>query len=123
MLTLSIPHAVTVLVLVGVTALIPIAGAFLGTAGGALLILVVEPVQGVCFALFIIVQQFEENVIYPRGVGKSVGLPGIWVLVAITVGGSLFGLLGMLVSVPTASGLYTLLRRSVQARLAGKETG
>lgn len=121
MLILSIPYATTVSVLVGVTSLIPVVGALLGTAVGALLILMVEPMKAVWFVLFIIVlQQFEGNVIYPRVMGKSVGLPGIWVLVAITIGGSLFGLLGMLLSVPIASVLYTLLRRSVQARLARK---
>ena len=88
---------------------------------GALLILLVNPIQALWFILFIIVlQQIESNVIYPRVVGKSVGLPGIWVLAAVTLGGNAFGLLGMLFAVPLCSVLYAVARRVVHRRLAQK---
>ena len=100
---------------------IMIFGAFIGVAIGALLILLVNPIQALWFILFIIVlQQIESNVIYPRVVGKSVGLPGIWVLAAVTLGGNAFGLLGMLFAVPLCSVLYAVARRVVHRRLAQK---
>lgn len=118
MLILSIPYAATVSVLVGATSIIPVFGALIGTGVGALLIVMAQPIKALWFVLFIIVlQQFESNVIYPRIVGQSVGLPAIWVLAAITIGGSLFGLLGMLVSVPVGSVLYTLVKQTVNTRL------
>lgn len=117
MLIFRMPYAGPISVLVGFTALIPVFGAFIGTAIGALLILFLSPIKAFWFVIFIIVlQQFEGNVIYPRVVGKSVGLPGIWVLVAVTVGGGAFGFIGMLISVPVASLLYSLLRESVNRR-------
>ncbi len=98
------PYAPAISVLVGFTALIPVFGAFIGTAIGAFLILLVKPIQAVWFVVFIIVlQQFEGNLIYPKVVGKSVGLPGIWVLVAVTIGGNAMGVVGMLISVPLCS--------------------
>ena len=101
-----------------VSALIPVFGAFIGTAVGAFLILLVKPIQALWFIVFIIVlQQFEGNLIYPKVVGKSVGLPGIWVLVAVTVGGSAMGVMGMLISVPVCSILYTVSRQAVNDRL------
>ncbi len=107
--------------LVGFTALIPLVGAFIGTAFGGIMILMVDPMKALWFVIFIIIlQQLEGNIIYPRVVGKSVGLPGMWVLVAITVGGSLLGIFGMLLSVPTCSVLYALLRQSVNNRLSEK---
>lgn len=110
----SMPYAPAISVLVGFTALIPVFGAFIGTAIGAFLILLVEPIQALWFIVFIIVlQQFEGNLIYPKVVGKSVGLPGIWVLVAVTIGGNAMGVIGMLISVPLCSVLYVLARNAV----------
>ncbi len=107
MLIFRMPYASVVSVLIGVTALVPIFGSFIGTAVGAFLILVVSPVKAFWFVIFIIVlQQLEGNLIYPNVVGKSVGLPGIWVLVAVTLGGSIFGIGGMLISVPVCSVAY-----------------
>lgn len=121
MLVLSMPHAAAISVLIGATALIPVVGPIVGAAIGALLIVVVNPMKALWFIVFIIVlQQFEENVIYPVVVGKSVGLPGIWLMAAITIGGSTFGILGILLSVPVFSVLYTLLREAVNRRLEGK---
>ena len=114
------PYAVLVAVLVGFTALIPVFGAFIGCAVGAFLILVENPVQALWFVvLFLVLQQVEGNLIYPRVVGSSVGLPPIWVLVAVTLGGSTFGVAGMLLFIPTVSVLYTLLRENVRRRLSG----
>lgn len=121
---LSIPYAFMVSVLVGVTALIPMFGAFIGTGVGAFLILMVEPIKAVWFVVFIIVlQQVEGNLIYPRVVGKSVGLPGIWVLCAVTIGGGGLGLVGMLLAVPVCSILYTLLKEDVNKRTVKKTVG
>ena len=111
------PYAPAISVLVGFTALIPVFGAFIGTAIGAFLILLVKPIQAVWFVVFIIVlQQFEGNIIYPKVVGKSVGLPGIWVLVAVTIGGNAMGVVGMLISVPLCSVLYVVARNAVNGR-------
>ncbi|HIZ56943.1 MAG TPA: AI-2E family transporter, partial [Firmicutes bacterium] len=118
----SMPYASMISCLVGLTALIPIFGAFIGTAIGAFLILMDNPMQAVWFILFIIIlQQVEGNLIYPKVVGKSVGLPGIWVLTAITIGGSTFGIAGMLFSVPLCSVLYCMLKESVAKRLKNKK--
>ena len=115
------PYAPAISVLVGFTALIPVFGAFIGTAVGAFLILLVKPIQAVWFVIFIIVlQQFEGNLIYPKVVGKSVGLPGIWVLVAVTVGGNAMGVMGMLISVPLCSVLYAVSREAVNNKLKMK---
>ncbi len=114
MLIFRMPYAAIISVMVGFTALIPIFGAFIGTGIGAFLILLENPIKAFWFIVFIIVlQQFEGNIIYPKVVGKSVGLPGIWVLAAVTVGGSLFGVTGMLFSVPICSVLYVLFREYV----------
>lgn len=117
------PYAPAISVLVGFTALIPVFGAFIGTAIGAFLILLVKPIQAVWFVVFIIVlQQFEGNLIYPKVVGKSVGLPGIWVLVAVTIGGNAMGVVGMLISVPLCSVLYVVARNAVNGLpLAGEK--
>lgn len=118
----SLPHAAVVSVIIGVTALIPVFGAYIGTIVGALLILFVSPLKALWFVIFIIVlQQFETNIIYPRVVGDSVGLPGIWVIVCVVVGGDLFGVAGMLLSVPICAVLYALLRETVYKRLAEKK--
>lgn len=117
MLILKIPYAVPIGILIGVTALIPIVGAFIGAIIGSILILSVDPLKVITFIIFIIIlQQVEGNLIYPRVVGKSIGLPGMWVLVAVSVGGSLFGILGMLLGVPTATILYTLLKEDVKKK-------
>lgn len=118
MLILKIPYAMPIGVLIGVTALIPVVGAFIGIIIGAILILSVEPLKVITFIIFVLIlQQVEGNVIYPRVVGNSVGLPGMWVLVAVTVGGSLFGIVGMLLGVPTASVIYTIIKSDVSKRL------
>lgn len=118
MLILRIPFAVPIGILIGVTALIPIVGAFIGVVIGAILILSVEPIKVITFVIFfLILQQIEGNLIYPRVVGSSVGLPGMWVLVAVTIGGNLGGILGMLIGVPIASIVYTLLREDVNFKL------
>lgn len=118
----SIPYAPLIATIVSVTALIPIFGAFIGTGFGAFLLLMVRPITAVWFVLFIIVlQQIEGNFIYPKVVGGSIGLPGIWVLFAVTLGGNLFGIMGMLLSVPISAVLYTLFRQTVFRRLKEKK--
>ena len=122
MLILRLPYAGVVSVLVGFTALIPIFGAFIGLGIGAFLILLVHPIQALWFIIFfLILQQVEGNLIYPRVVGKSVGLPGIWVLAAVTLGGKLLGVGGMLLFIPLCSVLYALFRDYVKGRLREKE--
>lgn len=118
MVILRLDYAPLIGMLVGVSALIPIVGAYVGATLSALLLVMISPVKALTFVIFLVaLQQFEGNVIYPRVVGTSLGLPGIWVLTAVTVGGGLFGFLGMLLSVPVASICYILLRRDVHARL------
>ena len=119
---LKMPYALLVGCTIAVTALIPIVGAFIGCGLGAFLILMVSPMQALIFvAMFLVLQQVEGNLIYPHVVGSSVGLPSIWVLFAVTVGGSLMGVAGMLLFIPLTSVLYTLLRRNVRKRLDGPE--
>ena len=121
MAVLRMPYAVLVGVLIALTALIPIVGAFIGCAVGALLILLSSPMQALAFiVLFLVLQQVEGNLIYPHVVGSSVGLPSIWVLAAVTVGGKLMGILGMLVFIPLCSVVYALFRRYVRDRLAAR---
>ncbi|WP_312280143.1 AI-2E family transporter [Oscillibacter sp.] len=118
----KMPYAVLVGVTVSLTALIPIVGAFIGCAVGALLILLVNPVQALLFiVLFLVIQQIEGNFIYPHVVGSSVGLPSIWVLVAVILGGKLMGVLGMLVFIPLCSVLYALFRQFVKDQLAERK--
>jgi predicted PurR-regulated permease PerM len=122
MLIFRMPYIPLVSVLVAVTALVPIVGAFVGCVLGAFFILVNDPVQAVWFVvMFLVLQQFENNVIYPKVVGKSVGLPGMWVLLAVALGGELFGVAGMLLMIPLVSVLYTLLREITSRRLALRE--
>ena len=112
-------YAPLISVAVGVFALIPIAGAYLGAVLAVLLLVMIDPLEAVWFLVFLVaLQQLEGNLIYPRVVGTSMGLPGIWVLAAVTVGGSLMGLVGMVVSVPLAAVAYTLLKQDLRARLA-----
>ncbi len=121
MLVFGMPYAAIISVLIGVTALIPIFGAFIGTALGAFLILFESPMKAVWFVIFIIVlQQLESNLIYPKVMGKSVGLPGIWVLCSVTIGGSMFGVLGMLFSVPICSVLYVLFKEYINKNYSKK---
>lgn len=121
MFILQIPYASTISVLVGFTALIPVFGAFIGTVIGAFLILMVDPTKAIIFIIFILIlQQLEGNLIYPKVVGKSVGLPGIWVMVAVTVGASIAGVLGILLSVPICSVLYSILKTDVNNRIDQK---
>lgn len=121
MLLLQIPYASTISVLVGFTALIPVFGAFIGTFIGAFLIFMVEPFKALIFIIFIIIlQQLEGNIIYPKVVGKSVGLPSIWVMVAVTVGASIYGILGMILSVPLCSILYSIIKTDVNLKIEEK---
>ena len=118
MLIFRFPYASTIAVLLGFTALIPIFGAFIGTAIGFILIMMISPVKAILFVVFIIVlQQIEGNLIYPRVVGRSIGLPGMWVLLSVTVGGSIGGILGMLIATPLCSLLYALFTKTVNDRL------
>ena len=115
---LKIPYALLIGCLIAVTALIPIVGAFIGCAVGAFLLLMISPGKALLFIiLFLVLQQIEGNLIYPHVVGSSVGLPSIWVLMAVTVGGSLMGVTGMLLFIPLTSVLYTLFRDFVNRRL------
>lgn len=122
MLILQIPYALTVGILMGFTSLIPIVGAFIGIIIGAILILAVQPIKAVVFIIFVLIlQQLENNIIYPKVVGKSVGLPGIWVLLAVTVGGSLAGVVGMIIGLPVASVIYTIIKDETNERLDKKK--
>ncbi|MFC6177772.1 AI-2E family transporter [Companilactobacillus huachuanensis] len=118
MLLFKFPYALSVGAFVGITSLVPIFGAWAGGVVGFLLIVVDSPLQAVLFVIFIIVlQQLESNLIYPRVVGTSIGLPGIWVLAAITVGGGLGGIVGMLLGVPVAATIYQLFKNEANRRL------
>ena len=119
---LRFPYAMIISTLIAFTALIPVFGAFIGCVVGAFLILLVDPVRAFWFVvLFLFLQQFEGNIIYPRVVGSSVGLPSMWVLVAVTLGGSMMGVLGMLVDIPMFSVFYRLIREAVSDRLKAKQ--
>ena len=121
MAVLKMPYIPLVSVIIGVTALIPVVGAFVGCIVGAFFILVNDPLQAVTFiAMFLVLQQLENNLIYPRVVGTSIGLPGMWVLVSVTIGGELMGVAGMLVMIPLASVLYTLAHEFTAARLEAR---
>ena len=117
MLVFRFPYAVMVGTLVGFTALIPIAGAYIGAFVGAFMIFTVDPLKALLFLVYIVVlQQIEGNLIYPRVVGTSLGLPGIWVLAAVMIGGHVDGVVGMLLGVPLCAALYRLLREDVARR-------
>ena len=118
MAVVGLPYIPLVSVIIAVTALVPLVGAFVGCVLGALFILVESPIQAFTFVIvFLILQQIEGNLIYPRVVGTSIGLPGMWVLVALSVGGELMGVGGMLVMIPLASVVYALLREFTQKRV------
>lgn len=122
MTIIGLPYALMMGVLIAITALIPIVGAFLGCIIGAFLILIDSPVKALIFvAMFLVLQQLEGNLIYPHVVGSSVGLPSIWVLVAVTIGGKMMGILGMLIFIPICSILYALFREVVKKRLREKK--
>lgn len=117
MLILQLPYAAMIGCLVGFVALIPVAGAYIGAIVGAFMIFTISPVQAVIFIVYLaVLQQLEGNLIYPRVVGSSVGLPGIWVLAAVTVGGGVLGISGMLIGVPIAATVYRLVQRDVRTR-------
>lgn len=119
MLIFKMPYIPLVSVIIAVTALIPVVGAFVGCIVGAFFILVNDPIQALSFiAMFLVIQQLENNLIYPRIVGTSIGLPGMWVLVAVTIGGELMGVGGMLAMIPLASVCYALAREFTNKRLA-----
>ena len=113
---LRLPYATMVGALVGFTALIPVAGAYIGAGVGAFMILTVDPIKALIFLVFLVIlQQLEGNLIYPKVVGSSLGLPGIWVLAAVTVGGGIMGISGMLLGVPLAAAAYRILRDEVNS--------
>lgn len=116
------PYAPLISVIIALLSFIPIFGCYVSCVIGALLVLTVDPFQALIFVVvFVVIQQIESNLIYPRVVGGSVDLPGIWVLLAVSVGGSLFGIVGMLVFIPLASVLYSLLRDEVNKRMERKK--
>lgn len=124
MLIFQFPYAAMIGALVAFMALIPVAGAFIAAAVGALMILTVSPLKALLFVVFFVVlQQLEGNLIYPKVVGKSVGLPAMWVLAAITVGGTVMGIVGMLIAVPIASVVYRLISEDMAKRESVKKTG
>lgn len=117
LLIMRMPYAPMIGVLVGFTALIPIVGGYIGAGVGAFLILTESPIKALIFLIFLVLlQQFEGNLIYPKIVGDKVGLPAIWVLAAVTIGGGLGGIFGMLLGVPTAATIYSLLRENIYKR-------
>ncbi len=117
----SMPYALLISVIISITAFIPFFGAFIGTGFGVILLLVIKPITALWFVIFIIVlQQIEGNFIYPRVVGNSIGLPGIWVLSAVVLGNSLFGVVGMILGVPVSAVFYTLFRGLVNKKVSDK---
>ncbi|MDY3249478.1 MAG: AI-2E family transporter [Candidatus Choladocola sp.] len=117
MMILKIPYAAMIGVTVGATALIPVMGAYIGAAVGAFMILTVSPLKALVFIVYLVIlQQVEGNLIYPKVVGGSIGLPGIWVLAAVTVGGGLLGIPGMLIGVPFTATVYKWIRKDVNKR-------
>ena len=118
MIIFQFPYALSISVLAMITALIPVFGAFIAAIIGALLIFITNPIQAFWFIIFfLIIQQIEGNFIYPKVVGKSVSLPAMWVILAVTVGGGLFGITGMIISVPLSSIIYALVKESTHRRL------
>lgn len=117
LLILRMPYAPMIGVLVGFTALIPVVGGYIGAAVGAFLILTESPIKALIFLIFLVLlQQFEGNLIYPKIVGDKVGLPAIWVITAVTIGGGLGGIPGMLLGVPSAATVYALVRENLYKR-------
>lgn len=122
MVLLGLPYAPMVGTLIGVTALIPVVGAYVGGGIGAFLIFTVAPTKALIFLIYLVIlQQVEGNLIYPRVVGSSLGLPGIWVLAAVTIGGGGAGIPRVLLGVPVAAGCYQLLKRDLKRKMASIE--
>ena len=122
MALLKLPYAMMIGTLIGFTALIPVAGAYIGAGVGVFMILTVSPIKALVFLIFVVVlQQLEGNLIYPKVVGNSIGLPGIWVLAAVTVGGGLMGIPGMLLGVPVVAALYQLLGNHLDKKKGATE--
>ena len=122
MFILRMPYVTLISVLIAVTALVPLVGGFIGCFFGAFFILVNDPMQALIFVIvFLVIQQIEGNLIYPKVVGGSIGLPGMWVLAAVTIGGDLMGVVGMFLMIPLSSVVYTLLREITNKRLANRE--
>lgn len=122
MVILKLPYALMCGVTVGITALIPVMGAYIGAIFGAFMIVTISPLKALEFLIYLtVLQQVEGNLIYPRVVGGSIGLPGIWVLAAVTIGGGLFGVPGMLIGVPLTATLYKWMRENVGRKLAKKD--
>lgn len=122
MILFRFDYAPLISVIIGVSALIPVAGAYIGAILAALLLAMISPIKAFWFLVFLsVLQQLEGNLIYPRVVGTSLGLPGIWVLAAVTVGSSLLGFVGLVISVPITAVVYTILKYDLRQRLAGKE--
>ncbi len=118
MIILRMPYALLISVLIAVTALIPIFGAFIGTIPSAFIILIIDPMKAIWFVIFIIVlQQVEGNLIYPKVVGGSIGLPPIWVMLAMIIGGNAFGFIGILLGIPIFSVVYKVFKEIVDKRL------
>lgn len=123
MMILSLPYATMIGALVAFTALIPVVGAYVGAIVGGFMIAMVSPMDALVFLIFIIVlQQIENNLIYPRVVGTSIGLPGMWVLAAVTVGGGVFGVVGMLLGVPLMAALYRIVRHDVRKKIVSTKS-
>ena len=117
MLILKLPYAAMIGTVIGFSALIPVVGAFLGGGIGVLLILTVSPTKALVFLIFLLIlQQLEGNLIYPKVVGSSIGLPAIWVLAAVTVGGGVAGITGMVLGVPLTGAIYRLFREYVNKK-------
>ena len=117
MLILRLPYAVMIGVFIGCTALIPIAGAYIGAIVGVIMIFTVSPIKAVFFIVFILIlQQLENQLIYPKVVGSSIGLPGIWVFASVMIGGGLFGIQGVLFGIPTVSVIYQLIKNDLIQR-------
>lgn len=121
MMILKLPYAIVISILIGCFSIIPVLGSIVGFAIGLLFILMANPTKVLTFVIaYVLIKQLEDNLIYPRIVGNSVGLPPIWVLVAITLGGKILGIPGMLIFVPLFSVAYVLLRKEVYIRLKKK---
>ncbi len=119
---LKMPYALILAVLFAITALIPYIGAFIALFVGVLLIAVTNPIMALWYVIiFFILQQIDENFTYPKIVGKSVGLPALWALLAVLIGGSIFGFIGIIISVPISSVLYSLLKDYVNYRIRKKQ--
>ena len=122
MLIFKMPYIPLISVIITITALVPIVGAFAGCIVGAFFILVDDPMMAIWFVvLFLVLQQIEGNLIYPKVVGSSIGLPGMWVLLAVAIGGSMMGVIGMLLMIPLISVLYALTREITNKRLSKRE--